>query len=75
MHAVLHHGIVAYTNSGCVEAITFCGDVVIWQSENDVREYCEECVGGYRIESIGEYVEKQYLKFTAMLNEGINNDE
>jgi len=65
-------GWIGFTYENCeyAEAITICGDIVLWQSENDPREFCKEC-DDYHRPSIREHVEQEYVKFVKMLSTGI----
>jgi hypothetical protein len=61
-----------YENSNYMEAITFCRDIILWESENDDRPYCN-CEHAFYTESVEEYVERRYLEFLEMLQHGMEN--
>lgn len=48
------------------------GDFILWDSENDEREYCKECEIGNHVESIGDYVERKYREYVNFLYKGLD---
>ncbi len=58
-----------FMSNGCITLINFA-DINLWNSDDDMREWDEH--GDDYIESIEEFVEKEYIRLVNELYRGLN---